>query len=123
MSEYERLKTLALVGEKTDLAQDVYECADDMISACLDYTQIVVRSEVLRCKRDVMDAAEYRESVQRAEQERRTCHDSLIVRVDLVNRLCEKVGVETVYQGTEARAEYGDFAMRLVEQIFGSRVR
>ena len=123
MSEYERLKALALVGEKTDLTQDVYECADDMISACLDYTQVVVQSEVLRCKRGVMDVAEYQESVQRAERERRTCHDSLIVRVNLVNRLCEKVGVETVYQGTEARVEYGDFAMRLVEQIFGSRVR
>lgn len=124
MNEYERMKAAGIVSEKNAALTDAfYEAADAVIENSLEYIQDVVKDEVLKLRRKTMDAYDYRQEKEAADRKRSMTHDLLILRIDALNRMCDKLGVERVYQGSEDRTEYGDFAISLVEQVFGGRVR
>jgi len=65
---------------------------------------------------------EIKEMLAGLDESRSRIHNSLIAQIQIVNRLCEKYGIEKVYQGGQERRQQGDFAMELVKQYFLNRI-
>lgn len=115
------LEKLNLLAFKLDA--DELELVLDMANACAEYVSAVTRMELVRQQGNkMMDGAEYRAEVERLDTNRSRIHNTLIGQIDAVNRLCERKGVEPLYQGGKERREYGDFAIALVDAVFGERL-
>lgn len=100
---------------------DLCACIETMIGSAADYVAIVAQMEAARLNFPGRTGADLRTAVSDADQKRHTAHDALIADVNLVNRICALYGVEPVYTGSDARREYGDFAFRLVQELFEGR--
>ena len=49
-------------------------------------------------------------------------HESLMTKVNIVNRICQSHGHTLIYTGDSQREHYGDFALELVDEIFRQRI-
>lgn len=63
-----------------------------------------------------------REEAADLDRRRSIIHDAFISSVDACNRACEKEGAPLIYTGGKERREYGDFAILLVDGLFGERI-
>ena len=97
------------------------ELIEQMIHNAADYVRAVIIMETAASnitERDLEEAREIRQSTDRA---RSVAHDAFISSVNVVNRICDAHKIRKLYDGAEDRREYGDFAMRLVSDIFSKR--
>lgn len=102
---------------------DDFEFVMEMLALANRYVSCVANMEFIRrYGGKIKEPREHREEITRLDASRSRTHDALISQVNAVNRLCECVGVEKIYTGGEDRREYGDFAMELVNAIFGERL-
>ena len=92
-----------------------------MIHSAIDYVRAVVIMETAASNIEGLDAKEAKENRESADRARTIAHDAFISSVDVVNRLCDKHGLPHIYNGGEHRRDYGDFALRLVDDIFIKR--
>lgn len=97
-------------------------CIETMITSAANYVAVVTQMEAIRLNFSGRTGQDLRASVGSADQKRHTAHDALIADVNLVNRICSLYQMDPVYTGSGARREYGDFAFRLVQEIFESRI-
>ena len=67
------------------------------------------------------DVRDYQDAVTRLDSSRRVAHDGAITSVNIINRMCDMVGVEHVYDGTQERNEIGDFCGHFVNEYFEGR--
>ena len=66
---------------------------------------------------------EYQETVSNLDTRRRSSHEAAIASVNMLNRICDKMGVERVYDGSMDRVEIGDFCGAIVNEYFEERSR
>ena len=101
---------------------DERELIEEMIFNAADYVQVVTTMETKRANYVGRQGADLREVVTMADSARSKIHNSLIARVNAVNRICDAHGLPRLYNGDEQRRHYGDFAIELVNEIFTMRL-
>ena len=120
-TEFERLIEAGIASESAGMADVFYETADAVLEDAMEYIQAVVEDRVLSLRRTTMDAYNYQLSTVEVTSCRETFINLLVMRVDSLNRYCDQLGIEQVYQGGEDKAEYGEFAITLVQQAFSGQ--
>lgn len=104
--------------------EDCIELILDMEAACSEYVKTVVDMEFNRhYLKEIMDADEYRKEVESLDRARTIVHNDMMAKVNAVNRLCNNINAEAIYEGDEERSHYGDFAQDLVNEIFNERIK
>ena len=102
---------------------DLYrEALYDMIEGCADYVSAVVKMEAYR-QIPLAEGAAFREELSRRDRSRSAVHNDLIGKIRVVNRICKNLGLEPLCGDDLPRAEYGDFALKVVRDYFEHRVR
>jgi hypothetical protein len=91
------------------------EVVGNMVTQASKYIEIVVRQGF------AAQAGEGQEEMIRIDQSRTRAHNSLISQIDIVNRLCEKYGLEPVYTGPDQRRIKGDWALEMINDYFRAR--
>lgn len=94
---------------------------EKMVLNAADYVQAVVAMKTTSFNYTGSAGEDLRDHMERTDKKRRSTHDALISYVDIVNRLCVAHDYPPIYTGGEARREYGDFAIQLVNEIFEIR--
>ena len=103
----------AISMQNVDTSLEVNALAE-LICSAVNYTQSVVELEAaLLTSKYQIEGNEYRENIQRLDQDRTKAHNSLIANLRMVNRLAERYKIEQVYTGSDERIEIGDFAGEL----------
>jgi hypothetical protein len=95
---------------------------EQMIIAAADYVQAVVVMETKASNYMGRKGTEMQEAVAASDSWRTGRHESLMTKVNIVNRICEAHGRDPVYTGDSQREHYGDFALELVDEIFRQRI-
>lgn len=69
-----------------------------------------------------MDTKDYQEYISRLDRNRRALHDSVIVGVRLINRMCKLYELPVIFEGdTDCRVQVGDFIFAVVKEYFEER--
>jgi len=86
----------------------------EMVENAVRYASIVTnmdaQMEILPFR---YEGEELREIITKYDTARRRAHDAFISRINIVNRICDKNGLELFYQGPEDRISIGDCAFIL----------
>ena len=116
MTLMEQLNALAKVCDED-------ECAiiEEMIINASDYVQAVINTETKRVNYVGRQGENFRKIFSEADSHRTVVHNSLISMVDTVNKLCECHNLPQIYTGDSNRRCYGDFALKLVAELFEGR--
>ena len=112
----EQLQELALVCD-----EDERDLLEKTVFAAADYVAMVTRMETIKQNLAGRTGDELRTAVERADRERRNCHNALISLVDIANRICAAHDRPLIYTGDSLRRHYGDFALALTAEIFEAR--
>lgn len=91
------------------------EIIGNLVAQASKYIEIVVKQGF------AAQAGQSQEELIRIDQSRSRAHNSLISQIDIINRLCEKYGLEPVYTGLDERRAKGDWAMKMVLDYFDTR--
>lgn len=67
------------------------------------------------------DVEEYQNVVRGMDESRRIAHEAAIASVNIIDRLCDKFGVEPIYGGSQDRVAIGDFCGMIVSEYFDDR--
>jgi hypothetical protein len=98
------------------------ECLYEMLEGCADYVRAVIKMEGYRTIA-YENGREFREKVAALDKTRTIVHDGLISKIQVVNRICKKIGINPICDDNIPRAEYGDIAIDIVKKLFDQRVR
>lgn len=86
----------------------------EMVENAVRYASIVTnmdaQMEILPFR---YEGEDLREVISKFDTARRRAHDAFISRINIVNRICAKNGLELFYQGPDDRASIGDCAFIL----------
>jgi len=89
----------------------------DFINTAVNYVKsVIVMESQIQILQFCLEPEEYREKIEKSEQNRRIIHNSLIAKINIMNRLCKKMGMKPLYQGPDNREGKGQFAFSLVEE-------
>lgn len=113
-----RMQINDLVKKCNDTERELIE---QMIHNAADYVRVVVIIETAVNNIANLDADEAREAKQSTDRARTIVHDAFISSVNIVNRICDKHEFRRIYTDGEDRRDYGEFAYRIVRDIFVSR--
>ena len=97
------------------------EIIEEMVINAANYVQAVVVMEAKAKNFAGRQGSEMRDAVSTSDSARSKIHNSLIARVNAVNRICSAYGLELIYTAGDERRRYGDFAFALTEEIFRNR--
>ena len=97
------------------------ELIEQMIHNAADYVRSVIIMETTANNIVRLDSAEAQEAKQSADRARTIAHDAFISSVNIVNRICDKHEFKRIYTDGEDRRDYGEFALRIIRDIFTSR--
>jgi hypothetical protein len=92
-----------------------------MLNNAADYVSSVVVMEVVAAKVQDLDDEDYKDMRESTDRTRSNNHNAFIESVKRVNEICDAHGVARIYNGSDQRREYGDFAMKLVAEVFAGR--
>ena len=92
-----------------------------MLNNAADYVRSVIAMEVVAARVTDLDPEDFREERESTDRTRSNDHNAFIESVNRVNEICDAHGVPHIYNGSDQRREYGDFAMELVADIFAGR--
>lgn len=105
-------------NEKAEYLQAV----ESMIVDCGRYIERVTAMEAAQATaRFRMEADEYKDLIVRLDRARKYAHDSMMVNVKLVNRICALMGAEKIYDGLDERILIADFAGQITREYFEDR--
>ena len=113
-----RMQINDLVKKCNDTERELIE---QMIHNAADYVRAVIVMETAVNNIANLDADEAREAKQSTDRARTIAHDAFISSVNIVNRICDKHEFRRIYTDGEDRRDYGEFAYRIVRDIFVSR--
>ena len=116
----EKIENLTKVFEKDEL---VLEMIHEVVDLSNDYVNKVVNMEnsisILKFRLEPYD---YRKRIEELDRNRRLTHNSLIISVKALNRVCLSEGLEPVFDGDiEDRYGVATWAGKLVNEIFEDR--
>ena len=112
----EQLRELAEVCDS-----DERELIEQMVHSAADYVRQVVVMESTAMNLAGRDAENFRRQRLNTDEARSLIHNGFIADVVVVNRLCQNHGMQPIYTGQDHRRCFGDFAIRLVDEIFNDR--
>ena len=92
-----------------------------MINQAAEYVKSVVVMETAAINIKGLDSEDWRDARESTDRSRTSAHDAFISLVNIANRICDKYGVTHIYTGSEDRSCYGDFAIKIVAEIFANR--
>jgi predicted nucleic acid-binding protein len=118
MKIIERMNRLIEVANQEDLGY-----TEDAIRDCCDYFTSVLKMEtgIRIAKFRANTQKEYIDIVENLDRSRRYKHNSAIVSVKVLNRLCEIYGVEAIFQGNiDDRQEVANFIQELANIYYKS---
>lgn len=101
--------------------EDECECIEEMIISAANYVQAVTEMECKALNFAKRSGDDFRSTVSAADSRRTNVHNGLISNVNIVNRICAMHDLPELYTGSDQRREYGDFAQKLVHEIFTQR--
>ena len=101
--------------------EDERALVEEMVLNAGDYVQAVINTEAKRINYAGREGEALRKAFGEADSRRTIVHNSLISMVDTVNRLCQLHDLSPIYTGDNQRRHYGDFALRLVTELFEER--
>lgn len=118
---------LDAISKKNEKDPSVKDFIYNAVKSCLDnfvgYTNSVYMAEttmMMNRFRNV-DVQEYQEAVSRTDTSRRNAHEAAIASTNMLNRICDSVGVDRVYDGPDDRIAIGDFCGQIVNEFFEDR--
>ena len=100
----------------------------DTISSALesfpDYANIVIKEQImLPIWRERYEGTEYREKVQEIDSNRRSCHDSAIASISMLNRISEMLHIEPFAAvDTNDRHAVADVVGRYVNELYNNGI-
>jgi len=107
--------------EKKSAKEDI-EIVQSFVQDCSKYVDAVVNMEnAITVSRFILEPDAYREHLVNLDKSRKIAHDSLIVSVKLVNKLCRLYDVDPIYKGSDSRIEVAEFAKQVVDEFFAER--
>jgi hypothetical protein len=118
---------LSAINEQNPADSSLRKMCFDMVEKGLhsfvDYVNAVYSMETrMRIARfHIDDPSEYQALVKELDTARRTAHEAAISYINILDRMCEKVGVEPIYGGSQDRVEIGDFCGSIVNEYFEGR--
>ena len=101
--------------------EDECECIEEMIISSANYVQTVTEMECKALNFAKRSGDDFRSIVSASDSRRTNVHNGLISNVNIVNRICTMHDLPELYTGGIERREYGDFAQKLVNEIFTQR--
>ena len=119
MSIKDKIKKLAVsITNKSDI-----EIVDTVLKDCNDYVLAVANMErSTMMNKFLLEGQDYRDSITALDKYRRACHNSAIVGVKIINKLCNLYDVEAVFDGNiEDRIEVANFCINLINELFEER--
>lgn len=118
-----------MIKERIDhIVAELQEKSDSTTERKLDYIQKMIQSAVnyvrtvvvMGAQMDIakfrMEPEDYRMFVEQLDCNRRLAHNSFIIKLNVVNRICLDLGFDPIYDGPDHRADKGEFAFSLVEE-------
>ena len=110
------------IKELVDLCTDAERFRISMmLNNAAEYVRAVVAMEVVAARIADFDDEDFKYERESTDRARSRAHDMFIASVNTVNDLCDAHSVPRIYTCGEARRSYGDFAMKLVSDIFSNR--
>ena len=107
----------------SSLRDMLFSAVESGMQNFVDYVNCVYNMEtkiaIARFRAD--SASEYQEIVKRMDISRRNAHEAAIASINMIDRICDKCGVEKVYGGSQDRVEIGDFCGKIVNEYFEGR--
>lgn len=101
--------------------EDERDLIEKMVLSASNYVRAVTEMKAKSLNYAGRTGDDLRTAAEQSDRERTNCHNALIAHVDIVNRICGFHQQPPIYTGSSARREYGDFAIRLVSEIFAQR--
>ena len=95
---------------------------EEMIISAADYVHAVTVMETKVTNYFGRSSNEKLEAVATSDSWRTGRHESLMTKVNIINRICTNHDMAPIYTGGSHRRQYGDFALRLVKEIFTGRI-
>jgi len=116
-------RLIKAVNQSDDSEKSEYlQAIETMIADCGKYIERVTAMEAAQCTaRFRLEPGEYRDLIVRLDRARKFAHDSMMVSVKLVDRICALMGVEKVYGGPDERILIADFAGEITKEYFEER--
>jgi|GEM_PF-4924263 hypothetical protein len=87
---------------------------DQSVAYVESVLQMESRAEILKFR---LEPEDYRAAIAQLDSRRRSIHDALISTVFIVNRICDKLSLERVYQSGDNRYAIAQFAFDLVYEF------
>ena len=112
----EKLRNLSAVCD-----EDERELIEEMVHNAADYVRQVVIMESTAINFAGRKNDEFRDKVAETDTRRSLTHNNLISMVNVVNRIAQLHDHSLIYTGENHRRCDGDFAIKLVDEIFNSR--
>lgn len=109
--------------EGSSLRGMLFDAVETGMRNFVDYVNCVYNMEtkiaIARFRAD--GPGEYQEIVKRLDTARRNAHEAAIASINMIDRICDKYGVEKVYGGSQERTDIGDFCGKIVNEYFEGR--
>lgn len=124
MSLKEKINLLIQAINKSDDNEkgEYLQAIETMIADCGKYIERVTAMEAAQATaRFRMEADDYRDTIVRLDRSRKFAHDSMMIDVKLVDRICALMGVEKIYSGPDERILIADFAGQIAREYFEDR--
>lgn len=118
-----KIEKLFLAIDETEINQEAKRnMVVRLIKTCVTYLDIVVMQGAAIQAAGNKISAEISQELAQIDKKRTLAHNSLISQIQAVNRLCESLGTELIYNGEDDRRVMGDFSLELIEEYFNTRI-
>jgi hypothetical protein len=107
----------------TQLRGMCFDMVEKGLTSFVDYVNAVYSMEtrISVARFHIEDTREYQNLVQELDSARRTAHEAAISYVQILDRMCDRMGIEPIYGGSQDRADIGDFCGHVVNEYFEGR--
>lgn len=116
----EKIKSLMEALAASENLSDMIEEVKDTIHQCNDYVAMVANEESsIQMARIRLDPADYRAFVMNVDRNRRFQHQSLMVSMNMLNRLAKMLGTDEPFTvDVDDRESYYQVAKQVVDEYF-----
>ena len=116
---------ISFLSDNHEMLEMIYDC----LQSFQQYHQAVFNMEtwLMMFSGKNMPSAEYQEKYKKFDTERTSCHNALIARVNMLNRVAEKSNLPAIYSGTVSeekpyRREVADAVFEFVNDVISNRI-
>ncbi|MGR6836624.1 DUF3232 domain-containing protein [Syntrophomonas erecta] len=112
--------------ETSSLSEDMKARQKNLIKEylqhCLKYVAIVIEQGIAIQEAGTATDQNTLQELADIDKSRSRVHDSLIAKINILNRICEIHEIPPLYMGSDNRREKGDFAFQTISEYFEDRL-